>query len=1518
MNYCHYTLKANGQEFTSYSELLDYLDEVFSTNKERAKLNKISDIVFSKANRQTSQLDKLNKIKIDGLKLSSATLVDGEPSFESSKMNILNFLDSPQCNIDDKPLVTPFNTDEYIQESIRHLSEDLGIDPEEAKKQVLQEVEQWKFLRNDAKFIHALGDSKLIFEEDDAKFEEQLKDTVPDSMKKIAISLRDQLRGVWIKEKGKFPNSKAMQGLNVKAKLNGFDEDIFGHIDWLFIGEDGTLHLYALKTTTQSPREWTNVKADKYKYQLAFLKQMLAYNGINVKNIDLNVLPVQIAYNSNGVAMSAKVASTIQYSTRHSNGGYAMHKFDKQVAHFIKDNSTPIQLSSELIDRALQVNKAIFPTINLKSEGIGQSAKEWIKYAPSIDPEGTEPLVIKQVNERDHAYEVTIKGKTYNIKSNKSKERNSEIQELVSKYISELDDTKGYSTQRLKEAIINSYDKGFMTFSSVPGLKSISIQLESVLGKYLNDYVEDEKTGKKDYTWEFLPELIDANVLVFKNKNDDTLDIITLTPFDLRAKAPIKNGRKNILGFYKMDTEYLDLEGDYGNVEAVRTMELLNEMLPKLEGVQLGTLGVLSSINGAAYRAYNIGEFNKKYFQNIVSIVNQENQGLNIKNNFSQAHFINPVTEIIKEYNNIIEGKSEAYTREYEQYGFTDLNDTTNEVTQTHALENILNRILAQYPSFSDPSEVERALNQPTQTLTKNIATLYELSARAYITLRGESPTNKNALNKLNMLFFTAPTVDSDNIKIVVNNLQITHDTIAEEVLKEYDSNIRGMFAKFYQDQGYTAAQNMIIGNQAQQYSNFIDPESDLMSFKNPYDTSNDLKPHERTLLKEVLYRIDKINRNGNSKFYSANDPKIKDWIKAHPEYLWIPLERASSATKRQSVESVLAGMKNFTRKVKEASTAFDEFVEGITDEERELLGQDSDSFYRMHLKNPFSLSMPNSQSGINETIKSRKKLLEKYGAGFFETNVENIMIDFLAKHISTTQYNKLLVASKALMLELHLTGNYNGNKEVVEKEIKYMQDYLKTNVFHTSIMSPAEKKIVGIISPVKRVVSHLLLGGNIVSAIRDSLEGAQQNFIRSVIKLNTDLTPKDVSRAYAYVFTHGTSNAMAQNLLSQLCVRYRISNTDVGRITERMKSGRNGFLNFDNWMYSTLRGPDFLNRMTLFVAKCMHDGVWDALSLDENGNLKYDWTKDARFKAFKYGVIGSDEYKKAKSLYFSRIREYNQEHPDAPLEMTDNLPEPYSKRSINAIRGLGDNIYGSYDRGKKAMEEHKSYGFMFGSFSTWMNGIVNNYFMPTQKNGVSAMKLEQELDEQGNKLFFDEYGNITTEDTGMPVYKNIPIIIQGILPTLADIVNVAKDQGYKAAINYIKGNDMVKANMFKLGSDALMYALLGTLFAALLGPAYKKNKKEMKDNPLLENILTEVLYKASSRSYDQFKGPINVIQFFGENMNPPYYSAPAKLLKEAGQAMFGDKSWKYLLFDNTGFTRSFKDSAFAYLKSQQ
>lgn len=46
------------------------------------------------------------------------------------------------------------------------------------------------------------------------------------------------------------------------------------------------------------------------------------------------------------------------------------------------------------------------------------------------------------------------------------------------------------------------------------------------------------------------------------------------------------------------------------------------------------------------------------------------------------------------------------------------------------------------------------------------------------------------------------------------------------------------------------------------------------------------------------------------------------------------------------------------------------------------------------------------------------------------------------------------------------------------------------------------------------------------------------------------------------------------------------------------------------------------------------------------------------------------------------------------------------------AIRAVGDNIYGAYDKSKKAMSEFHSLGISFAMFTTWMNGIINNYIM--------------------------------------------------------------------------------------------------------------------------------------------------------------------------------------------------------------
>lgn len=145
----------------------------------------------------------------------------------------------------------------------------------------------------------------------------------------------------------------------------------------------------------------------------------------------------------------------------------------------------------------------------------------------------------------------------------------------------------------------------------------------------------------------------------------------------------------------------------------------------------------------------------------------------------------------------------------------------------------------------------------------------------------------------------------------------------------------------------------------------------------------------------------------------------------------------------------------------------------------------------------------------------------------------------------------------------------------------------------------------------------------------------------------------------------------------------------------------------------------------------------------------------------------------------------------------------------------------------------------------------------------------------------------------------------------------IAKDGGIKAGLRYLRSDSMRKARTDKLITDFIMFGLYAALFGWILTPSYKKYKKEMKSNPLLVNLVTEVLYKSWSRSYDDFLGPVNVIQFFGEDMNPPYYSQPISMIKDVGRVVTGKKNWYDALLNSSGFTRTGQDAFKAYFRSK-
>lgn len=1510
---CTYTIK--GRKFSSYTDLLGYIDELAQTGA--LELNGVDDIVYSKSPRMEAQVQKLRDLKASyttkaDTEFNVSQMINGEPESNNS---IINFLDSPKCAIEGRPLVTPLNRENYIKSQVENLVQERGISEEEAVKIVENILENWKRIQEDSLILHQMFTSKEVISGTDVDFISRFQDEIPDSLRStsLLIQLHDSLRKVYYREKKKYVDCTAISGINLSSKLKDDAQELIGHIDQMFIGKDGTLHLYLYKTSSTHPKEWKGVKEEKYKYQLAFLKQMLANNGIDVTNIDLNIIPVQLTYNEDfSKVQEITVHYPESYSTRKTSNMYAMHKYDRDAKYFLGSNVSLRPITDQFIKRIDEINKAIFPSLNIKYEGIAKSARQWILTAPDVDPEGVEPLVIKEIGDIDHYYDVIINGKTYPIKTRKGKNTNPEIQQLVEEHLKELTDNLGYSTQRLKDAILESYKRGYNTLETKKGIMGKADNIMSALSKYItpNRDKDDKITG---YDWELMDNLIDSNVLIFRNTKTNSIDIITLSTFDLNQKAHFSKG-DTVLGNYLRKSEYIDLESNYGNIELIRTLSLINEIIPQLGDVRLGNVGVLSAVGEFPYIQHNIGEFSKKYYYKVIQTVNKEVGDIKIQNNFNKAEFISDLEYLTREYLNIVESKDNTEKGFYEQLGFGELEniDGKEHHVKVEALRHILQQIQSTY-AFDNLNYYNSVKNQSNKT--GQIARLYDLVAKAYFSLTGGEVVRNTEYNNIEGWFVTPNTQANQNIQFVVNGLQITYDTIASEFNSIYDKDIRSIFTQYYDAIGYSAAQNMTIGNQASQFSNLYDKET--MTFKNPYDISNNLTKQERELLKKALYQIAKITTKGNFNISPYNDQEMSKYIENHPDYLWVPLEKASKATSRSSIDRSKARIRNGFNRLKKINERFDEYVNGITQEERDLIGNDSDEFYTFSLKNPFQVSMLLGGS-YSDVKKSRQKLLSKYGSDYFETNLENILIDYLVKSIQTEQLQKFMTVSKAFLLRMHLTGDMGGNRSVVEKEIKYIENYLKVNVFSSSIMSKQEKAVISTIMPVRNFATNVLVGGNVIAYVRDTIQGLEANFVTAYTKLNTDIDRKSVAAAYAYVTKHATSNAMAVNLLGKLCLQYRLSNTDVGRIAERAKSGRNGILNYDNWLYGTLRSPDFMNRMVLFVAKCMHDGVWDAYSVDKDNNLIYNWKEDKRFSVYASRQTTHPEYSKQKSLYFSKIKEYNEEHPDKPLEFTDDLLSPYSQREIMAIRAVGDNIYGAYDKSKRAMAESHSLGICFGMFTTWMNGIVNTYLMKPQKNGISKLLEEQEIDENGNLLWFNEDGSTTTENTGVPVLKFVPPIVMGVFPSIGILASMCKEKGFKAAWDYMQSNPVMKANMRKILSDLLISLLMLALFKLALDPAYKEHKKEAADNPAIQNLVTEILYKGSAGSYDIFKGLYNVVGFVGNNNATPIYSVPAQLLHNTWSFVTDDKDLGTIFTTNTGIGRSFKDTYKLYKSSQE
>ena len=1533
---CKYELIGTDFKDKTLDDLYRYLDE-------KEVYNSAEDVIYSQdTSFQTQQTQTLRDLRNISLSLVKDNSLDeeGNESGENGEMSISTFIDtSEEAKINGEPICERLNTEQFRIHRIEQNKKKLGVTQEEAELLTQNEIDNWPLIKENSSDLHKLIISKYIGGTSESgperrkNFIEQAKTIVGKDSQlyddTLLGKLFDKISNFYQKTKNTRFNSTVVRGINLTAKLNFSDTTLFGHIDYAFIDDDGTLHIYNFKASSQFYKNWSAQKMEKYRYELAFIKQMLAYNGLSIKNIEMNIVPIQLQYDKNFSKIdSIQILSDKPIEEFTQNANYNS-KYDNIAKYFIKSKTrvNPPKLTERI--QTQEILNAIFPSLQVRYENIEKSVDDWIKRAPQQGDE--HPLLITEINDGQHRYSVKIDGEVHLINDYSEKSRNKEIKALVKDYITKLnEDTPNYvnkiadEVQRTINNKLNYFDFGRIKNGSY---------LKTILSKYLDGENDKDTPYKvKEYNWEFIDTLVDAGILLFRNRNTGQLDTITLASENLKQIPKFTYGT-NILGGYKTDRDFL-WKGYYGNIQSVRTLIMLNSIIDKLpEHTQLGTQHIISYQE--QHMQYNMEHIIKDYLPTILKVTKQYNPTLEISNNFGKCQFVNQFENLVREFVDITSQQNSQSIILNQLIDRNKLIDSTTNEKKAAALLSIMEAFQEEFPDIAN----NPLLISGDRSYSGTLAKFYIKVSQAYLYYTGENATYEDELKSYERYLYTAPTVPSTNINIVVTGLQTTIDSIASDSDTEYSQNLRGFIMDFYKAAGYSSLENITLGTQSRLFNNLYELDSKgnkTMRFKNPY-TDSSLKDYERIFLKKALFYFNKYNflNTDNKHFVSENDPNIPQYILEHNEYLNVPLERASTATRRQrGIGDRISRMKRMYKiLIKNKSEIYDEFVNNLTQEERQFISEEIKS---LRMKDQF-----------NRNRQQRNRYIEENGIDYFETNVENLLIDRMFSAIQTEKTNRMLLGTKALLLQLKILGENSGFQESFTKQIKYIEDYIHLNVFKKPIIEGGlSQKIVGIGQGVLSNVRFLNLAGNVISAARDVENGFMENYLRTASKFLTDINASNMSKAYLYVVKNGSMDAMKITLLSKLCVRYRLSNTDTARITERLKTNRQGLSNWDNIAYSTLRSPDFLNRMTLFIARAMQDGVLDAWSV-ENGELKYNWKKDKRFSVFAdKSKKGTEEYKKQQALYMLHIQEYNRDHPEGVdvdkngiprlLEYTDDLPTPYSDQEIVSIKNVANNIYGSYDKSLRSMGEFTAIGTFFGMYTTWMNGIWNNWMMKPGKYNVTRMTTEQDKDIDGSLLWLDEYGDIfkevtledgtkkyidqvngneKTKEELVPLLKHVPVIVQGIFYTLGDALKIfnAKDsfkEGMQAAIDYIK-EDENTVNSLKHAVYSILLAILFMMLSKFLwDPAYKATKKEYKNMSVMAQVLNELIYKSFGPATDSFYGPLNIIKYLGEGTDPPIYNVPTKFMGDAFKTIFGDKTFAQFVTGNFAFARIMKQTA--------
>lgn len=1247
-------------------------------------------------------------------------------------------------------------------------------------------------------------------------------------------------------------------------------DGIIGVADLVVVTEDGVVHIVDYKVSSRPYSEWYQAKINEVEYQLALYRAMLSSYGIDGSKITLEIKPMILPKgNIAGLKDSASEDLLKSYGTsRPSRVSWTTGEFTDKLRRLgigpklsfpkteVKDFELKIQQDYE---RILGYHKD--PKQLEKSDFINNS--KWLQ--PYID---------------------TSTGKSgyrfYNKITNKwvfNEDKNEFTKEggLLDEYIKELASSKLETlTTIIKE--IKKYkesdtkDRSFLRSEHNPDKKRL---LEHYLGKYISpdwQLVEDAPE-----------ELADHGIILFQKQttNGIAMDMVVLTDIDLELRVPI-NEQQTVLGKFYTDTEVktlpiTPLDATYKNIKAIEAYSILNTLMnnypDQFSEVQLGSL-ILLNPNGSARADATIDIRTLQDNFNVLCKAAQGVQVANVKTQEPYEYFMSELETILHDC------KEDTALKQL----LSNIDKSAVSIVEKRTqIEALLRKMRKIYPELSGWNDVQSSRNldfsNQKQLVYWVLSQMYNYLSGIEISYDGRiskwglsldevfqlfgifrygaiSKTTKSGNKTVGLgggLEITSPrTSPSNTIRQLIAYYDLMYSSVRKEYL-EQNNYVHNICSEYIKKKKSVIGQVLSSANTSMWEDLLLhDKDNKLIGdliLKDPYDTHSNLSETDKDFLKKILWEINKYRLPGISDddlkrhYEGANKAKIDSIAsvveaKVSGSYYELPLTRAES----------------FQKFINIGKSGFDKWKQAKLEELRDNFDQRRlHNERRKQLKNADYTEMYNE---YNITAQERMDLISSVDNPYnFSFDLEFLASDIAFQTIRKKYFDSALMLTETVAMALHVMSQEQNVD--VSNELSAIADHRKINITNESLLEEDQEDMAKGASILKKINSFMLLALRPAQFVKELTFGAFTNFSRAwALKYGSNqLSYEAVAKATRLIW--GQSLKQKGNVLLgngtlsdfTLCEKinhlYGIANMDLNRLTQNtVSSGKGIFNNLSRSFYIANSAPDYYNRLTLFIAKMIVDGCFDAHSLDKNGKLIYDWRKDKRFSELaKYGLNStgkhSEKYNEQKALYVAMCKDF--ERAGEQLITWNNTTQQYEYGDITqaytsdqraSIKEVSDMAYGFYDHETKSLLNHKFFGLIFLQFQTFLSAKINLWFKAPSKRGENTaqgklVKKVRDGQVMYQRIITDTTGNIirqeevpenelTEEERGkvLPIMEWQGDYVEGLVYSIGSLIHDVCCMDWKAVSSNKYRLANVKLAMHDLALGLLLFYILKLIFS--------------------------------------------------------------------------------------------------------